>query len=102
MLSGLHCFPHSALEDSNFLQYLLWCQKSPHDEPPGGNTKPQLLQDLQLDTLMEGREQVPPATRSDVSRVEDTSKRSPGKEVNFGYAAIKQSEKIIIQKRIQC
>lgn len=70
---GLNCFPHSVLEDSNFLQYLLWCQKSPHNEPPGENTKPLVSQDLRLDTLMEGCEQVPPATRSDVSRVADTT-----------------------------
>lgn len=73
MLSGLDCFPHSVLEDSNFLRYLLWCQKSPHNEPPGENTKPLVLQDLQLDGLMEGCEQVPPATRSDVSGVADTT-----------------------------
>lgn len=87
-----------------FLQYLLWCQKLPHNELPGENTKTQLSQDLQLDALMAGCEHVPPATRSDVSRVADTSKQSPRKKkhLNLGYAAIKQSKKIIIQKRIQC
>lgn len=63
-----------------FLQYLLWCQKLPHNELPGENTKTQLLQDLQLDALMAGCEHVPPATRSDVSRVADTSKQSPRKK----------------------
>lgn len=101
MLPGVVCFPYSVLEDRNVLWYLLWCQKSPHNEPPGENTKTQLLQDLWLDILMKGYEQVSPAIRSDKSRVTVTSKQFPIKKFNFGYAIIKQSEKIIIQKRTE-
>lgn len=67
---GLNCFPRSVLEDSNFLRYLLWCQKSSHNEPPGENTKPLVSQDLWLDALVSRSHLQQGQT---VSRVADTT-----------------------------
>lgn len=69
---------------------------SPHNESFGDNTKTQLLQVLKLDAFMKLFVQVTPAKRSDISRMADTSKESPGKKLNLGYTAIRQGEKIII------
>lgn len=69
---------------------------SPHNESSGDNTKTQLLQVLKLDAFMKLFVQVTPAKRSDMSRMADTSKESPGKKLNLGYTAIRQGEKIII------
>lgn len=50
---------------------------------------------------MKGYEQVSPAIRSDKSRAAVTSKQFPIKKSNLGYSIIKQSKKIIIQKRTE-
>lgn len=58
--------------------------------------KPQLLQVMKLNAFMKLFVQATPAKRSDMNRMADTSKESPGKKLNLGYAAIRQGEKIII------